>query len=58
MCPYPTKVRFKDELAAKMELAKIQRRDNTARPKTEKRAYRCGGHWHLTSKEKKRRRFR
>lgn len=44
-----TKWRYVDEIAAKLALAKIQSRDSSRRPKSERRAYRCGNHWHLTS---------
>ena len=43
---------FRDEVAAKLALATIARKDNTARRKQERRAYRCErcGTWHLTSR--------
>lgn len=46
------KRRFRDEVAAKLALATIGRRDNAARPKTERRAYPCPScrGWHLTSR--------
>ena len=47
-----TKRRFRDEVAAKLALAVITRKDNTARGEREQRAYRCPYHsrpvWHLT----------
>ena len=47
-----TKRRFRDEVAAKLALAVITRKDNTARGEREQRAYRCPHHprevWHLT----------
>jgi hypothetical protein len=46
------KVRFHDEIAAKIALAKIRAKDNPRRPKTERRVYhcpKCAG-WHLTSR--------
>lgn len=47
------KVRYRDEIAAQLALATVARQDKTARPKTERRAYRCPycKAWHLTSKE-------
>lgn len=48
-----TKQRYRDEITAKLALAKIQVRDSPKRPKTERRAYPCGNHWHLTSQERK-----
>lgn len=47
------KRRYRDELAAKLALATVQRQDKTKRPKTEARVYRCDQckAWHLTSKE-------
>lgn len=50
-CPFPHKRRFVDGDAANTELAHIHERNNTDRPKMEKRAYECVGHWHLTSDE-------
>ena len=48
------KFRYRDEIAAKVALARAQRKDGSKRPKTEKRAYKCPKcrGWHLTSKEK------
>jgi hypothetical protein len=45
------KRRYRDEVAAKLVLATIQRKGNSARDKTEARAYRCPSckGWHLTS---------
>jgi len=47
------KWRYRDRIAAELELAKIQRKDKPNRPKTEKRAYPCPNckGWHLTSQE-------
>lgn len=46
------KRRFRDEVAAKLALAVITRKDNTARGEREQRAYQCPHHprevWHLT----------
>lgn len=47
------KRRYRDEIAAKLALANIQAKDSPKRPKTEQRAYPCGGHWHLTSEERR-----
>lgn len=46
------KRRYRDKIAAKLALASIQADDSSARPKTERRAYRCPRcrGWHLTSK--------
>ena len=46
------KVRYRDEIAAKLALASAQRKDGSHRAKTEKRAYRCPKcrGWHLTAK--------
>ena len=52
-CPTPHKAKYRDEVAAKVALAKVQRQDKAHRPKTEQRAYRCGRHWHLTSKARR-----
>jgi hypothetical protein len=48
-CPTTGKFQFRDELAAKIALAKRSRQD-----KGERRAYRCEfcHRWHLTSKER------
>ena len=46
-----TKRRFRDEVAAKLALAVIARKDNTVRGEREQRAYQCPqcrGAWHLT----------
>lgn len=47
------KRRYRDEIAAKLALATIQRKDKARRSKSERRAYRCPlcGGWHLTSRE-------
>lgn len=47
------KYRYRDELSAKMALAKVQWRDSPRRPKAEKRAYYCKTcrAFHLTSLE-------
>lgn len=49
------KVRYRDEIAAQLALATVARQDKTARPKTERRAYRCPKctGWHLTSRKTK-----
>ena len=46
------KRRYRDPIAAKLALATIRQRDNSNRPKTETRWYRCNlcGGIHLTSK--------
>lgn len=46
------KIRYRDEIAAKLALATIKNQDKAGRPKTERRAYRCPdcGGWHLTSR--------
>jgi hypothetical protein len=46
------KLRFDDELAAKLALATIRRRDNPLRAKLERRAYHCPTctGWHLTAR--------
>jgi len=45
------KVRYRDEIAAKLALATIQNQDKASRPKAERRAYFCPDcrGWHLTS---------
>jgi hypothetical protein len=45
------KLRFDDELGAKLALATIRRRDNPVRAKLERRAYHCPqcAGWHLTA---------
>lgn len=45
------KRRFRDEIAAKLAIATIGRKDNAGRPKKECRAYFCGScrGWHITS---------
>lgn len=49
-CPTPTKKRYRDEIAAKTHLSRIQRHDERG-AKTPIRAYRCAcGAWHLTSR--------
>lgn len=47
-----SKQRFRDEIAAKLALAEIQRKGKGSREKTEQRAYRCPDcrGWHLTSR--------
>jgi len=44
------KARYRDEIAAKLALAKVQRQDKPGH--TERSAYRCPdcNRWHLTSK--------
>lgn len=46
------KTRYRTRIDALIALARIQRRDNPKRSKTETRPYRCGRchGWHLTSK--------
>lgn len=49
-----SKFRYRDRIAAELALASLGREDNTARPKTEQRAYwcpKCTG-WHLTSQQR------
>ena len=48
------KIRYRDRLAAKLALARIMRRDDASRPKSERRPYRCPAcrGWHLTSEER------
>jgi hypothetical protein len=48
------KLRYRDEIAAKMALATIAAQDKSHRDKTEQRAYRCSRcrGWHLTSMTK------
>ena len=51
------KRKFRDEVAAKLALATIHRKDNANRADREQRAYRCPecrGAWHLTHQEKRR----
>lgn len=50
--PRCRKLRFPDELAAKLALAAIRRRDNPKRGKLECRCYPCSGcgGWHLTAR--------
>lgn len=50
------KRKFPDLVAAKLALAKIQRKDKPRRPYTEKRAYKCPHchAYHLTHKAKER----
>lgn len=50
--PWCKKRRYRDKLAAEMELARIKRRDKP-RPKQEKRSYECPNcrGFHLTSME-------
>lgn len=45
------KRRFRDDISAKLAIATIQHKDNTGRPKTECRAYKCNfcKGWHITS---------
>ena len=47
-----SKRRYRDDIAAKLALAKIARKDSGAREKNERRAYRCPKcrGWHLTSR--------
>lgn len=47
------KRKFRDEIAAKLAIATIGRKDNTNRAKTEVRAYfhPCCRAWHITSAE-------
>jgi len=53
--PSCTKVRFRDEITAKIALYKIARKDDAERSKSEARAYRCRKchGWHLTSQPKR-----
>jgi hypothetical protein len=46
------KIRYRDEIAAKLALASIRHQDGSGRSKTEQRAYRCPQcrGWHLTAK--------
>lgn len=46
-----TKIRYRDEIAAKLALAEIAHSDSSTRSKNEVRAYRCSRcrGWHLTS---------
>lgn len=48
------KYKYRDEIAAKLALARIARQDKTYRSKIECRAYKCPSchKWHLTSMEK------
>jgi len=51
-----TKIRYRDQIAAKLALASAQHQDGSRREKVERRAYhcpRCHG-WHLTSQRRKR----
>ena len=50
------KVRYRDEIAAKLALASVQRIDGSRRSKVECRTYRCPRckGWHLTSETTKR----
>lgn len=50
-----TKHRYRDQIAAKLALAKVRSQDKSHRPKTEQRAYRCPEckGWHLTSRGEK-----
>jgi hypothetical protein len=50
-CP-TDKIRYRDEIAAKLSLASVSAKDGSRRPKTERRPYRCPqcAGWHLTSK--------
>lgn len=43
---------FRDEVAAKLVIATIARKDSSRRLKREQRAYRCErcGAWHITSR--------
>lgn len=47
-----SKFGYRDEIAAKLALAKVRHKDSSRRPKTEARTYRCDRchRWHLTSK--------
>lgn len=47
------KIRYKDEIAARVALARTTRADGSRREKREQRAYRCTTcrGWHLTSKK-------
>lgn len=58
-CP-SGKIRYRHLVAAQLALATVQREDDTARPKTETRAYRCPlcRGFHLTSRPQRRRRGR
>lgn len=48
----PHKVRYRDEIAAKLALASVQHKDGSRRSKSEKRLYHCPccNGWHLTAK--------
>lgn len=47
------KTRYRDEIGAKLALARIQHKDSSGRAKQERRVYLCPlcRGWHLTSKK-------